>query len=337
MEALGLTEAILWEAEYSSLNLTFNLHHRLIKLFSAPLRWRSPRLVANLMGITIALFSPILPSLFGPTFIPAAIAQTSSCNSVLLRTGSRGAAVRTLQENLRLGGYPNIGVDGVFGSQTDNVLRRFQGSSGLTADGVYGPATCQALTGKVARLNSTPATNPALAQSLNSLNTSSSSTIVASSNTSSSNTLATTRLLRNGDRGLEVTELQRSLQTLGYNVSADGVFGSQTEAAVEDFQRRRGIGVDGVVGPNTVREMNIALEEGNRVASKKNSSRYIVVVPSRSDQTLADVRKYIPEAQEFSSRRGTFVQAGQSDNRDAAESISYALRSYGLDARVFAP
>ena len=38
-------------------------------------------------------------------------------------------------------------------------------------------------------------------------------------------------------------------QRLG--ITADGRFGSGTEAAVRDYQRKRGLEVDGVVGPNT--------------------------------------------------------------------------------------
>lgn len=52
--------------------------------------------------------------------------------------------------------------------------------------------------------------------------------------------------VRYGSRGGAVAELQRILR-----ISADGVFGSQTHAAVLDVQRSRGLAVDGVVGPRT--------------------------------------------------------------------------------------
>jgi len=64
------------------------------------------------------------------------------------------------------------------------------------------------------------------------------------------------RLLARGARGSEVTELQKRLNMLGYVVGPiDGIFGSQTEKAVRLFQKEHGLAVDGIVGPQTVREL----------------------------------------------------------------------------------
>ncbi|MGW9211914.1 C40 family peptidase [Embleya sp. NPDC055664] len=48
-----------------------------------------------------------------------------------------------------------------------------------------------------------------------------------------------------------VTELQRLLRSHGHNISADGIFGSGTYAAVRRFQSQAGLAVDGIVGPST--------------------------------------------------------------------------------------
>ena len=53
-------------------------------------------------------------------------------------------------------------------------------------------------------------------------------------------------ILRRGDRGRAVKRLQRRLR-----LTADGVFGRQTELAVKSFQSSRGLEPDGVVGPLT--------------------------------------------------------------------------------------
>lgn len=62
-----------------------------------------------------------------------------------LKSGMRGDDVRVLQEYLSCLGY-EITVDGIFGAQTDKVVRQFQKEHGLTVDGIVGPQTIAALT-----------------------------------------------------------------------------------------------------------------------------------------------------------------------------------------------
>jgi peptidoglycan hydrolase-like protein with peptidoglycan-binding domain len=54
---------------------------------------------------------------------------------VLLRKGSRGSAVKRLQEGL------GIGADGIFGAGTEAAVMAFQKSKSLDADGLAGPET----------------------------------------------------------------------------------------------------------------------------------------------------------------------------------------------------
>ncbi|MCY6382676.1 peptidoglycan-binding domain-containing protein [Hoeflea prorocentri] len=54
---------------------------------------------------------------------------------VLLRVGSRGAAVKKLQSEL------GIGADGIFGAGTKKAVMDFQSANGLAADGMAGPLT----------------------------------------------------------------------------------------------------------------------------------------------------------------------------------------------------
>lgn len=63
----------------------------------------------------------------------------------ILRSGSRGPAVRDLQHALTAAGFPAT-VDGAFGPGTDAAVRAFQRARGLTPDGVVGPRTWAALT-----------------------------------------------------------------------------------------------------------------------------------------------------------------------------------------------
>ncbi len=65
-------------------------------------------------------------------------------------------------------------------------------------------------------------------------------------------------LSKQGSTGSEVRQIQTKLKNWGYyKGSVDGVFGSQTRAAVVWFQRKNGLKVDGVAGPQTLAAMGI--------------------------------------------------------------------------------
>lgn len=58
-------------------------------------------------------------------------------------------------------------------------------------------------------------------------------------------------LIRQGDNLPVVGVLQKLLNRAGANLTADGAFGPLTKAAVQNFQRPRGLAVDGVIGENS--------------------------------------------------------------------------------------
>ncbi|MBE7068291.1 MAG: spore cortex-lytic enzyme [Clostridiales bacterium] len=63
----------------------------------------------------------------------------------VLKSGSRGGEVKEVQRRLKLWGYYNGSVDGVFGAGTKKAVVAFQKKNGLKADGVVGKATYKAL------------------------------------------------------------------------------------------------------------------------------------------------------------------------------------------------
>ena len=64
--------------------------------------------------------------------------------------------------------------------------------------------------------------------------------------------MPTMRLLRLGDTNASVLVLETKLRQLGFlKAFPNEVFEKETEQAVKDYQRFAGIGVDGVVGPDT--------------------------------------------------------------------------------------
>lgn len=71
----------------------------------------------------------------------AAVQAGDDSVSTLSKMGSRGDEVRRIQQKLKNWGYYTGSVDGIYGSQTQNAVRKFQRDNGLTVDGIAGPKT----------------------------------------------------------------------------------------------------------------------------------------------------------------------------------------------------
>ena len=71
--------------------------------------------------------------------LPAA--STTTTTQPMVYRGSRGDAVRKLQELLNKKGFDCGAVDGIFGSKTYAAVVAFQKANGLGADGIVGPLT----------------------------------------------------------------------------------------------------------------------------------------------------------------------------------------------------
>ncbi len=63
----------------------------------------------------------------------------------LSRLGSSGSEVTKIQTRLKKWGYYKGAIDGVFGKDTQNAVKKFQKNNGLTADGIAGSATLAAM------------------------------------------------------------------------------------------------------------------------------------------------------------------------------------------------
>lgn len=64
----------------------------------------------------------------------------------------------------------------------------------------------------------------------------------------------------NGSNNDQVLVIQRVLQQRGYGITVDGIFGDNTENAVEAFQRSADLDDDGIVGPDTWDALQAQLE-----------------------------------------------------------------------------
>lgn len=86
-------------------------------------------------------------------------------------------------------------------------------------------------------------------------------------NTSLSDLEGIQETLKNGSTGDDVKKIQEALVSMGYSLDkfgSDGIFGSETAAAVKAFQEAKGLTVDGIIGPDTL----AALKEASGSTAK---------------------------------------------------------------------
>lgn len=91
--------------------------------------------------------------------------------------------------------------------------------------------------------------------------------------------------IRKGSTGDDVTQLQTALNNAGYNLAVDGIFGSQTQSAVQDYQSKNGLTVDGIVGTNTWGSLN------NQSASASNATNATTTAETTAKDT-SDYSQY---------------------------------------------
>lgn len=73
------------------------------------------------------------------------IAPNEDAFALALKVGSTGSEVKQVQQKLKRWGYYSGSVDGIFGSGTKKAVVAFQKKNGLSADGIVGTKTFQAL------------------------------------------------------------------------------------------------------------------------------------------------------------------------------------------------
>ncbi|SFQ27161.1 peptidoglycan-binding protein [Salibacterium halotolerans] len=147
-------------------------------------------------------------------------------STTVMRTGEESSAVRELQRRLQNLGLFEGGQHGYYGRRTANAVKSFQRDAGIVVDGIAGPQTFAAMRGVIGSVSSALQTEPA--------------------------SESTFRILESGDKGSEVSLLQRQLKDLGfYNKDVTGVYGPMTEESVRRFQQKQGLTTDGLAGPKT--------------------------------------------------------------------------------------
>ena len=93
-------------------------------------------------------------------------------------------------------------------------------------------------------------------------------------------------ILRIGDRGQEVTRLQKAL---GRGLAADGIFGPRTEDAVREYQKEQRLSVDGLAGKATLGALGIPVLFGIDVSSHNGTIAWKEVAMSEVEWVIIKV------------------------------------------------
>lgn len=136
--------------------------------------------------------------------------------------------------------------------------------------------------------------------------------------------------LKKGDRGLAVKVVQRLLRCY-----PDGIFGPMTDEAVRDFQQRRGLQVDGIVGPKTwLKLTGMILPISSRRIDK--IIIHCTATPEGRDYTVADItmwhkmRGFSDIGYHYVIYRDGTIHEGRNVNVAGAHTVGYNSNSIGV-------
>lgn len=136
--------------------------------------------------------------------------------------------------------------------------------------------------------------------------------------------------LKIGDRGLAVKVVQRLLRCY-----PDGIFGVITDEAVRDFQKRRGLQVDGIVGPKTwLKLTGMILPISSRRIDK--IIIHCTATPEGRDYTVADItmwhkmRGFSDIGYHYVIYRDGTIHEGRNVNVAGAHTVGYNSNSIGV-------
>ena len=219
--------------------------------------------------------SPVITALNTTTTILSTTSTTSSTTTSTTSSTTTTTmyllidTTEEAQSKLKKLGLYDGNIDGNYDAQTKSSIKQFQKLSGLVVDGVLGPLTKEAL-----------------------------------SKTDESNfdiDGADVDILNELKFSQEIEDAQKILLDLGlYKGEVDGINGINTKAAIKEFQKKSGLLVDGVLGPNTLNALSKGSDSYITTGenSTTNDSDVLVVQneTTSSSNLTVDLRNYNPNA-----------------------------------------
>ncbi len=132
--------------------------------------------------------------------------------------------------------------------------------------------------------------------------------------------------LYEGVSGSEVKAMQIALNMLGYNLKEDGKFGSGTERAVKDFQKKHNLTVDGIAGNNTL-SLLYSLTGGN--AGSGSGSASPTQAPTKAPTTAPTKAPSTGTSQTYQKLQRGDKNSRVADMQRALTKLGYPLTADG--------
>lgn len=124
--------------------------------------------------------------------------------------------------------------------------------------------------------------------------------------------MATYKQVAYGSQGSDVKSLQEMLNTNGYKLDVDGIFGVKTQAAVKDYQKKNNLAVDGIVGTNT---WGALTKVSPNAATTTNATTTAKKTPSTTDPNIAAIKSNVATIRDnVSQNNATQNNATQNSN-----------------------
>lgn len=102
-----------------------------------------------------------------------------------------------------------------------------------------------------------------------------------------------TRTLKIGSNGNYVRNMQNDLNILGYSAgNADGIFGTNTEKAVKQFQKERGLEDDGLFGRMSKEKLYLLMIDTKNNKNKNNENKEITEADKMNKKDNKELKAY---------------------------------------------
>ena len=197
--------------------------------------------------------------IFWTLLLISAVCLSSVCSAATLKYGDKGNEVKEIQNYLIAQNLLHASADGVYGPATANAIKNFQTALGLKADGI-----CDAETYKLLRAAAydeidvtTYKHGDYVPEPKKNVASSNSVLTVMKTATKVAKQAGVGDVIQLDTKGEGVVHLQKKLTDLGfYKGKAHGTCDNATVNAIKKFQASRGMMADGICGRQTYSALN---------------------------------------------------------------------------------